>query len=328
MDKYLQYNHLELADEPSFIKWAKGQKPEDNLDWDAWLSDHPHKEEDVKKAVQLVRNMQFVHDEAPQSVEDNIWSKINNDILSTDKKPTSATPQKGRILRMISYGAVAAVALLLLILNTGSDYDTTVTTQYAMIESVTLPDGSIVQVNADSKLEYDAEKWEEERTLRLDGEAFFSVEKGSKFTVTTDYGDVSVLGTSFNINTRNNILDVICKTGKVSVSSSSKETILTPSQAVKVEKDNHKFVGKIASNDDRSKWTKGIYTYSGEVLSNVLSDLERQYNVKINIQEGLSDNEYSGGFNKGNLDSSLSEVLWPLGYTFEINGNNVEITAK
>jgi len=328
MDKYLQYDHIELADDPSFIKWAKGQKSQEGLDWDAWLSDHPNKEEDVKNAVQLVRNMQFVHDEAPQSVEDNIWSKINNDIQSKDKKSISETSNKGRVFRMLSYGAAAAVALILLLVNMGSDYDTTVSTSYAMVESVTLPDGSEVQINSDSKLEYDAESWNEERTLHLEGEAFFSVEKGSKFTVTTDYGDVSVLGTSFNVNTRNNKLDVICKTGKVAVTTLNKETILTPSQAVKVDAGKHNFVEQVASNVDRSKWTKGIYTYNGEVLSNVLADLERQYDVKIKIDEGLSDNKYSGGFAKGNLDSSLSEVLWPLGYTFQIKENIVEITKK
>ncbi|MFT4534395.1 MAG: transmembrane sensor [Saprospiraceae bacterium] len=328
MDKYLQCTPIELADDDSFIRWAKNTSQEGDLDWDNWLASHTEKTSDVQTAKNIVLGIQFKEETVSQATEDKVWSKINEkistDINSSQKKST----KKASIFKLISYGAVAAIALVLLMMNIGSGYDTSVQTPYAMSKSIQLPDGSTVQMNADSKLEYDTKSWDKNRHVSLEGEAFFSVQKGSKFTVKTKYGNVQVLGTSFNVNTRNQILNVICKTGKVAVSNSQNETILTPNQSVSIVSQIHKFNNNTPRIEDRSSWIKGSYTYSNESLSNVILDLERQYDIKISIAKNLSTIKYSGGFVNGNIDNSLSEVMWPLGLKFTTNGKNVIITKE
>jgi ferric-dicitrate binding protein FerR (iron transport regulator) len=69
--------------------------------------------------------------------------------------------------------------------------------------SFLLPDGSKVLLNSKSTITYNKNNWNTNRTLNLDGEAFFDVEKGSTFTVKTTHGHVKVLGTEFNVNSSN-----------------------------------------------------------------------------------------------------------------------------
>ena len=328
MDKYLQYTPIELADDDSFIRWAKGSSREGDMDWNTLLESNTEKASDVQLAKNIVLGIQFKEEPISQITEDKVWSKIKENINTESNSSQKKSSKRVSIFKLISYGAVAAIALVLLMMNIGSEYDTSVQTQFAMMQTVSLPDGSIVQMNADSKLEYDTKSWDKNRDVALEGEAFFTVQKGSKFTVKTANGKVQVLGTSFNVNTRNQKLSVICKTGKVAVSNSQKKTILTPNQSVRIEKQKHIFNDNLPRIEDRSSWTKGSYTYNSESLANVILDLERLYDIKISVDIDLASTKYSGGFVKGNIDTSLSEVMWPLGLKFTTNGKEVTITKE
>src|SRR5690554_607376 len=76
----------------------------------------------------------------------------------------------------------------------------------------TLPDGSKVKLNKEAVAYYNSSVWFLNRKIKLlSGEAFFDVNPGKKFTVETEMGDISVLGTSFNVSVNNNNLKVACK---------------------------------------------------------------------------------------------------------------------
>ena len=99
--------------------------------------------------------------------------------------------------------------------------------------SFVLPDNSEVVLNSGSEIQYKKWNWSTERKLKLDGEAFFKVAKGKTFEVETDLGKVTVLGTQFNVKSRNNRIDVICFEGKVKVNYSQEEVIITfPSKQI------------------------------------------------------------------------------------------------
>jgi len=325
MDKYLHCTPIELADDDSFIRWAKSTSREGDPDWDTWLESNTGKAFDVQTAKNIVLGIRFKEEPVSQNTEDKVWSKINENIRTNINTGQKKSTKNTSIFKLLSYGAVAAIALVLLMMNIGPEYDTSVQTPYAMVKTINLPDGSTVQMNADSKIKYDTKSWNENRFVSLDGEAFFSVQKGSKFTIKTEQGNVQVLGTSFNVNTRNNELSVICKTGKVAVSNSQKETILIPNQSVRIANQKHEFIDNIPSIENRSNWINGSYTYDNESLAMVISDLERQYDINISINKKLATTKYTGGFIKGNMDNSLSEVMWPLGLKYTVNGKNVKV---
>lgn len=330
MEKYLQYNHIDLASDQAFIAWVQGSTSSEDFDWAQWLIDHPEKGSVVEDAKSIVRGIQFKEDAIANQTEDQVWAKIAGNIGRDDKANQNTTsPRNGRIIRWSMLSAVAAVALILLIFNFGgSGDDLIVQTQYAMTEKVMLPDGSFATLNADSELAYDEKTWEEERRINLKGEAFFSVKKGSKFTVKTNNGEVQVLGTSFNVFARDNTLNVHCVTGMVSVKTGKKETILTPKQAVFSEGSKFEFQEKVPDGSERSTWRSGIYVYENSPLQNVISELERQLDVTIDIDAKISKVNYTGSFNASNAETALSEVFWPVGLQFEIDNKTVVVNKK
>ncbi len=65
-------------------------------------------------------------------------------------------------------------------------------------------------------------------------------------------GEVAVLGTSFNIYSRGEAFDVLCKTGKVSVTAAKNTTILTPNQSVSIPDQMHQVKKIVNQNESRS----------------------------------------------------------------------------
>ena len=190
-----------------------------------------------------------------------------------------------------------------------------------------LPDGSNVTLNADSKISFTKGKFIKDRHLNLDGEAFFNVRKGSTFTVNTEFADIKVLGTSFNIFARDNVFKVSCLTGKVSVSSKNQTYLITPGESVElVNNQLNKYIDK--SIDVSTNWRIGEFYYENAPLGRVFQEIERQFNV--NFVGIKTDRKYfTGSFTNKNLVDALDIVCIPMGLTYEIGSNsNIFISEK
>lgn len=319
MKKYLQYNSIDFSQEPSFIRWVKDRPYSDDINWDSWLSEHPEKYREIDDAKRIVRSINFKNEAIPADLQDQLWHNINN---ATKAEAKEIIPRR-TILRYLPYGIAAALAVFAIMnINSDTQYSTTI----AELQEVILPDGSEIIVNAESILSYDEDTWDEKRNVHLSGEAFFKVKKGSKFNVETEYGSVEVLGTSFNVYARDNSLNVVCETGKVGVTTPNKETILTPNQSVTVTEGIHDHYIEVSSIESRSNWTSGIFIYKNTSLQEVISELERQLDLSITIDNSLLQQEYSGSFNKKDANTALSEVFWPLGLKYKQEGKSIIVS--
>ncbi|KAG1657664.1 hypothetical protein GQR58_023330 [Nymphon striatum] len=139
--------------------------------------------------------------------------------------------QNTKVIQLNPFKKFLRVAAAIAILLTGSYFflnasNETVTTQYAENKEVILPDNSEVTLNADSELSFNKKDWATNRNLALEGEAFFKVAKGERFTVNTAGGTVAVLGTQFNVENRNGFFEVTCYEGLVSVTFNGNKTKL------------------------------------------------------------------------------------------------------
>lgn len=162
-----------------------------------------------------------------------------------------------------------------------------------------LPDGSVVQLNAKSSLSFHPLWWKMKREVNLNGEGFFKVKHGEKFTVVSSLGTTSVMGTSFNIFARDNDYEVTCLTGKVRVLSliNKKEVIITPNQMVVLNNTgnldaNLNVNAKLAVN-----WTEGKFVFTQKPLNKVLAEIARRYGVEIQNTDNLNQ-LYTGNFSK------------------------------
>ncbi len=180
-------------------------------------------------------------------------------------------------------------------------------------ESLELPDGSQVRLNATSKLEYNKKTWGDQRLVQLEGEAWFDVEDGSSFEVQTPLGAVRVLGTTFNVRQRYQSLEVSCYSGRVQVEGSGQKTELQEGEIATLQN------GDLVIQTEEKEapfWFGGESVFDAVPYFRVISELEAQYGVEIKIH--LPPNEkikpYTGEFPQDDLVQSLKNVTEPYGY--------------
>lgn len=176
---------------------------------------------------------------------------------------------------------------------------------YGTRTSFLLPDNSEVVLNAGSEIEFRKWNWDNHRNLELKGEAYFKVAKGKKFKVKTDLGNVTVLGTQFNVKARKNRFDVSCFEGRVKVNYKDKQILLTHGQSVTFENGN-----QISTNSTVSKpeWLENKMAFTKEPLSTILEEIQRQYNVSISVKNGSSTELFTGKIPTNNLDIALQII--------------------
>ena len=94
-----------------------------------------------------------------------------------------------------------------------------------------LPDGSTVFLASNTSLEYHSD-FKNTRDIKLDGEAFFDVarDEGHPFKIETQYGNVKVLGTSFNVNTKHNATKVSVNSGLVALENENERIELSANE--------------------------------------------------------------------------------------------------
>lgn len=195
-------------------------------------------------------------------------------------------------------------------------------------EMVMLPDGSEVKMNGTSTLSFNEKTWTENREVNISGEAFFQVKKGSSFVVNTDFGSVTVLGTSFNVKTRNQKLEVVCYTGKVNVASTNADRNLLPGDGVRVERGTVTSTWKKDTETTAPAWLTGLTIFEGEVpLSEAVGELVNVFGIEVLDFEVADTIKFSGAFSHANATNAIDLVLGTLKieYEFDSTKNTLRI---
>ncbi len=247
--------------------------------------------------------------------KEKIWAAIVNELPGT-------RTHSGQNLR---WWAAAASLVLMAFLSYlyWSNGVYSYATARAEMTAITLPDESVVTLNADSRLEV-SKRWN--RQVQLEGEAFFEVVKGSTFEVKTPKGIVQVLGTSFNVNTRANQLTVQCKTGRVAVQVPviKHQSVLRPGDEFKLVNQSPR---KISNDSDRyGKWTEGEFHFDNAPLQTVMDEISRQFDIPIELQLETP-RQFTGYFKNTTINDALETVCLPLGLTFTKEKGKYQVAA-
>lgn len=238
-----------------------------------------------------------------------------NDLATKESKKTSFS-----LTQWLS-GIAALLVFSIGVYTWLSNGTTTISTEIAQTESITLPDASQVILNAKSQLSYSPSSWEDNRLINLDGEAFFDVEKGSRFDVKTSKGIISVLGTEFNVRQRGDVLEVTCYEGKVQVSAGDVLQIITVGERV-ILRDSK--LTKNLIKQTYPEWRDDLSRFENTRLDEVFAELERHYDVKIELENIEETTLFSGAFEHSNLEVALQSITQPLvGVTYEIENNGI-----
>lgn len=234
-------------------------------------------------------------------------------------------PKQAQVFSIRAFAKYAVAASLLLAVCLSVYFalfkDEIVTLTASAQQEVDLPDGSAIVVKEGSFIQYNVSDWEEARTIDLKGEAFFEVEKGSPFKVQLEKGDVSVLGTSFNIIESEGLLEVACYTGKVKVEAFDQMQIIEAGQSVRIRPDELEMDTVYLSEP---MWIDQIASYKNVKLPLVIQQLEQLYGVKV---EGEYDNGllYTGQFPTDDLEIALELLFGPYNIQYEYNAETKEV---
>ncbi|MEP2992916.1 MAG: FecR family protein [Gilvibacter sp.] len=230
----------------------------------------------------------------------------------------------GKTIQLTPWKTIAKVAAMVAIVFTVylfvNSLDTTINAQFGEQITHVLPDDSDIILNAGSAITYNKNDWEQNRDVNLTGEAFFKVAKGSTFTVSTPLGQVQVLGTQFNVYARDNDFAVSCFEGRVSVSLN--DEVVTLTKGMGVNWSNGKMTTTQKSELLEPYWMHRESSFSNEALVNVLNELERQYNIKIEAQGVDTNRLFSGSFTHDDLTIALQSICNPLQITYEVKDND------
>lgn len=240
------------------------------------------------------------------------WTELDKKL---SVKPTAKLVIFNR--HRLSYGIAAAILLLTGVFSLLRFYTATITCPEGKHLSYVLPDGSKIEMNVDSKITYQPFWWRFSRKLEFEGEAYFQVEKGKKFEVVSALGTTEVLGTTFNIYSRENEYKVTCITGSVKVTSfKSKVAVLTPNIEASINSDGNIMVLKDQRSEENISWVHNMFSFTARPLRQVFNEIGRQYGVKI-IINAEADYLYTGYFSKDKpIGDVLTLVCKPFGLTF------------
>ncbi len=323
---YINYTVEDFASDDAFVAWVLSAQ--DAALWDKWLLQNSDKTTDVNEAKQLILLLQDKNnDSIPLELKNNIWANVQRKINPSRNESTSNFNIRRLMIAATAVAAVVAAVFVLLPTNNKEITEEFVTNQTKETSEVALPDNSFVYLDQTASVSYDKNTFTNNRTIKLKGQAFFEVEKGNAFVVKTDYGQVRVLGTSFNVLQEANNMLVSCYTGKVEVTYKNKSVVLNPGEKSDFTLPNNKSTFEL--KDASPLWVGGFIKFENASLKDVLSQIEETYKVKINIDKSIAEaQKYTGTIVKNDLAKAMQSVTWPLRLTYNLEGATINIDKQ
>lgn len=255
---------------------------QDGLEFEAWLAAAPGNRAAYTRAVSMWHEFEAT---APQ-VQDELATRERHDALRLRRGSTRRWWMGAGGMAIAASLAVAVLPGIVTQQATAETY----ATGKGERKRVTLADGSLVDMNAETKLSVTYARAGRKVDL-AEGEAIFDVVRDAKrpFTVAAANREVRVLGTQFDVRQRQGDLMVTVARGKVQVrplgaETTGREFTLTPGQRLEVARSGHEKL-QVVDPQEAFSWRAGRLIYRGEPLANVVADLNRQYVEQIEVSD-------------------------------------------
>lgn len=201
---------------------------------------------------------------------------------------------------------------------------------------VTLPDGTIVYLNAKSSLTYSQDFGRNDRKVALSGEGFFEVKKDTekKFTVGTGYMDIAVLGTKFNVYAyeTKDIVEMSLVEGSVDVTTSRppyQSIRVKPNEKVVYNKRTGNLLHERTTNKMETAWINKELVFRSERLEDVFRCLSRKFAVTFSVDdETLLNDVYTGTFDDENVESIMRVLKYHYKFKYTNEDGVISIQTR
>jgi|GEM_PF-1750140 len=220
-------------------------------------------------------------------------------------------------------------------------YESTVRAEYGEQVRFRMRDGTVVTLNAGSKIRHDNQFGDKNRELHLAGEAYFEVNnEGQKhpFIVKTEDARIKDIGTKFNINAyeEKETTEVVVSEGVVEVSAQTE----MPSQVnntvsvkqgkmINVSRASDQLIIKEANINQALGWLNKKLIFDNERFEDIVKRLERYYNIDITIKDdSLKKKVVKASFNNERVEKVMSVLAISLGANYEIEGDSISFRSE
>lgn len=265
---------------------------------------------------------------------DSAWKNIESKIHTTPVQTRTQSLITRPIFRMAAAAIFAAVILVsgyeLFYSRIEAGKMMEITASSEVLNTFTLPDGTQVSLNSDTRLRYPKRFGKNTREVTIEGEAFFEVKpnKNKPFIIHAGKAQVKVLGTSFNVSAypETKMVEVIVATGEVQVVNKTTETIqnneliLNPGDKGTLIYSSNSLQKTTNQDPNFLSWKTHKLIFKATSLDEVVRNLEKVYKVNIRLADAkLNGLLLTAHFN----DYPLDFILQVIETTFNIETQKV-----
>lgn len=270
--------------------------------------------EQIAKTWQLFTGT--VH-HSPAAVEE--WTKLQAVLPAPEKKPL-----------FFHYFMAALLTGILVVASIWYTRTAPVKWQYISqgIVKSKLPDSSAIVINKGSKIGDTADFNKKNREVLLEGECFFDItpDKDKPFIIHIDKLFIEVLGTSFNVRKKGNIIEVPVKTGKVKMYTDEHTLIVSAGQTGTYATLSGELSIKDTIDENQIGYATGDFYFRDMSLQEIAHYLENAFDVKIIIADDqLLQSRMSAHFKKRSLNYIMDLIAATLDLQYDIKGNIIHL---
>ncbi|WP_025761215.1 FecR family protein [Dyadobacter tibetensis] len=345
MDKYRGYTVKEFLVDDHFLQWIEGGNQALNQQWEDWVSLHPESAEEIAQARLILKAIRFKkHSVSAEEIQLE-WSKLQSGIQLSESRPRedARSPHWRQI-----WWKVAAVFLLVGLIIIGRQYQypgmsADASDEHRVIAGpgkrllLVLPDGSRVKLNSGSQVSYAKSFSDSQRTVTLEGEAFFEVRRDTlrPFVIHTGKLSTEVLGTSFAIRAYKGQpdIEVAVVEGKVRVNANRNDkkeigAVLQKDEMATFDLKSEKIDISAFDPSEQILWKDGIIHFKKADFPSIIKKLERCYGVRFQLGRNVHIDKqwrYTGRFANKSLEYILQVISYPDRFQYKVNDDFVEI---
>lgn len=228
--------------------------------------------------------------------------KLNRGGKTTSRKTRVRFGIIGRIAAVLGIAFAASYVTMRVMNDDMALREQTITVPAGQRIDIVLPDGSKVCLNGRSSISYSMALGRKERSVKLDGQAYFDIKhmRKSPFVVTTPKGRVEVLGTKFDLMdfSDGESFEAALLEGTVKVSllsDTGKEVVLTPEMKAVMVGD--KLVKMYIDDHNPYMWRNGLISFREASFDEIMSEFKKNYDIDVVVRkEELKNVSYTGKF--------------------------------
>lgn len=306
----------------------------------SWLKqDKRHR----KILAQMKLAFLYPNAENRKKIQNEVWVDLQNRLVSKNTLSGKAQKRNYWIRVAVVAAILLSVGLAIFQINDPFGSQRMASKEVRMIEKVSLPgqkvttllpDGTIVKLNAGSRIIVPERFVDNRREVTLFGEAFFEVtkDKSRPFMINTKDIKVEVLGTSFNVRSYpgKDYSTVAVATGTVAVTSGEEQEHLIAGEKISYQSALGKMEKAGFDWEQEFGWKENLLVFEGSDFAEIMEKLSSWYGVEFTVEGEIHDLNklFSGRYQDPTLNAVLEGLSYVYDFDYQINKKKIILKTK